>query len=92
MYFNNFIVVPSFFVDYIIYILWFRDGGSEFLLCTVLCKYFFQAKSVFISWNVTWVCIFPLYVMLPVFFHMTLPANSEEMKSSLTEDYFDMSV
>lgn len=52
---------------------------------------FSKQKGVFISWNVTWVCIFPLYAMLPVFFHMTLHANYEERKSSLTDDYFDMS-
>lgn len=35
---------------------------------------------------------FLLYVMLPVFYHTIVHTSSEEMKTKLTENYFDTSV
>ena len=90
------IIVIIIIIIYIYFYEW--ETRVDVLPCTILCKYFFffsnKARSVFISWNVTWVCVFLLCMQCCLFsLPETVHTSSEEMKTkNLTENYFDTSV
>ena len=73
-----------------------RPGWMFFHVQYCVNIFFFsnKARSVFISWNVTWVCVFLLCMQCCLFsLPETVHTSSEEMKTkNLTENYFDTSV